>query len=942
MSDVKVETQVAGTWTDITSYVRYSGRVVLDQGRTTRTSLAQPSSMTFTVDNSDFRFSPGNPMSPWGPRGWGVGSRVRTSVLAPHRHLRVDVGTNGCLTTPDSAALSITGDIDLRVDVTSDQYKTLDLVGKYLRTGNQRSYSLLVDLAQLVMRWSTDGTAFTTVYSTARLPISAGRQAMRATLDVDNGSGGYTVTFYLADTMSGTWVQFGDPVVTTAGTTSIYNSTASAYVGPLVNGSVNYTAWARARFHAAQIRSVIGGTLVADVDLDDAAHGASSFSDGTNTWTVVSPASIIGRSYRGHGQVIEVLPGQSSDGSDRYATVTAKGTLERLNSGQALGSVYYRAATSGSTSLPHLIGYWPFEDTGTALLKLQSGIGGPPVVVGEGGSAQFGVTSTFACSSGMVKPGNSRIRGGLSKGSGGLYPDQQVRFLMDLDTASLNANARLFALYMTNYSVSSAPAQWELRYGTAAGELRFVGIDEGGTTIIDTGLSVFTGSDGPCQVTIQLSGTVAGSTWTIAITRPGVSSGSYLQGTTAALVRLGRPIGFMLNPSGSAAGMGSSLFGHLTHQDAISTNLFDNYSLLSAYEGETVNDRMLRLPPEEGEVVRALGGPYSTSLGYYTGNGTTDEMGAQTPVSLLQSLRLSESTDQGVLMDDFEDVGLLYLSRGALESQRSVASLSYTGGDLRVARPITDVSLVENVVQVSDASDISVTSRVDVGPLSTLAAPDGVGVRAASYSTNLRTTIADDQAPRLADWISRVGTDPAQGWESLGVVLDQRATSPSELLDIAPGRALTVADPPTWLGYDDTDVIVIGMHEEIDQFTHDITWRTTPAEPYRVGFWGSTGSQESRWSPSDASVTAEALDTTETGVDVLVTAGWHWGHDDGDYDVVVEGERMTVTAVGSVNTSTWVQTLTVTRSVNGVVASHVTGVAIELAAPVHWEFKEIS
>jgi hypothetical protein len=59
-----------------------------------------------------------------------------------------------------------------------------------------------------------------------------------------------------------------------------------------------------------------------------------------------------------------------------------------------------------------------------------------------------------------------------------------------------------------------------------------------------------------------------------------------------------------------------------------------------------------------------------------------------------------------------------------------------------------------------------------------------------------------------------------------------------------------------------------------------------------------------------------------------------WGHDDGDYRIIIGGEEMTVTAVTA--PSAGQQTFTVVRAVNGVVKSHLTGAAVNLAAPTRY------
>ena len=60
----------------------------------------------------------------------------------------------------------------------------------------------------------------TVSYTSTRAVPNASRQAVRVTVDVDNGSSGSTATFYTADSISGEWTQLGEPA-TESGTTSI-------------------------------------------------------------------------------------------------------------------------------------------------------------------------------------------------------------------------------------------------------------------------------------------------------------------------------------------------------------------------------------------------------------------------------------------------------------------------------------------------------------------------------------------------------------------------------------------------------------------------------------------------------------------------------------------------------------------------------------------------
>jgi hypothetical protein len=196
--------------------------------------------------------------------------------------------------TPDTAALDITGDIDLQADIMSDTWPvpvTATLIAKWTETGNQRSYRLeLLTTGQLRITWSTNGTNSNSLTSTVPVPAVIGQRiAVRATLDVDNGASGRTARFYTASRITGLWTQLGS-TVTTSGTTSIFAGTAIMTVGAYNAGAAgNFTG----RIFAARAYNGIAGTLVANPLFYSQSPGTTSFADSTGkTWTVQAGASI--------------------------------------------------------------------------------------------------------------------------------------------------------------------------------------------------------------------------------------------------------------------------------------------------------------------------------------------------------------------------------------------------------------------------------------------------------------------------------------------------------------------------------------------------------------------------------------------------------------------------------------------------------------------------
>lgn len=215
----------------------------------------------------------------------------RLTFGAPPSGLKLSGNTNTYATTPDNAALDITGDIDIRADLSLQSWTpaaVASLVAKVTTTAapiDNRSYWLRLETnGTLSLFWSTAGTAFLSASSTVPVPVTTGRLAVRATLDVDNGAAGKTVTFYTAPTINDTFVQLGS-AVTTGGTTSIFSGGAPVEVGTVNGGTGN---GAPSTFYAVEIRNLIGGTQVANPIFSAQPAGTTTFTDAAGrVWTML-------------------------------------------------------------------------------------------------------------------------------------------------------------------------------------------------------------------------------------------------------------------------------------------------------------------------------------------------------------------------------------------------------------------------------------------------------------------------------------------------------------------------------------------------------------------------------------------------------------------------------------------------------------------------------
>lgn len=165
--------------------------------------------------------------------------------------------------TPDSAASSVTGDIDVRAKIAANNWNTgleQSIIAKYT-TGSGRSYRLYIDSSgNMGFLASPDGTfsANFTAISTAKPPgVSNGSiKWVRATYVVATT----TISFYTSDD-GVAWTPLGIPVVKTL-ITGIFDSTSPVEVGSFNTGTLTLAG----NIHYAEVRKGIDGPIVTKFD----------------------------------------------------------------------------------------------------------------------------------------------------------------------------------------------------------------------------------------------------------------------------------------------------------------------------------------------------------------------------------------------------------------------------------------------------------------------------------------------------------------------------------------------------------------------------------------------------------------------------------------------------------------------------------------------------
>lgn len=329
----------------------------------------------------------------------------------------------------------------------------------------------------------------------------------------------------------------------------------------------------------------------------------------------------------------------------------------------------------------------------------------------------------------------------------------------------------------------------------------------------------------------------------------------------------------------------------------------------TGYLGETAADRFSRLCTLKGIAYTIVGN-----------SDLSTPMGPQQVGTLAEQFAEIVSTEDGLLFDREDAIGLVFMLRNARYAQ--VPALTLTPTDLPVLPvEVADDLGVHNVVTVSQRDGGDVTAVDDTGPLGTQPPPDGVGEARQTVDVNLATP--DTGLPGVANWWLRRGTINLPRFPQVTVDLNAKPGLIPAVETVDVGSVITI------VGFreDPIRLYVLGWTETIGTHTRTITFTCAPDQPYDIAIQGNG----SRRQDSYTSTLNASYNTTATTMVVTFTVlSDQWSQDNEPFDWIVAGERITVTSMGAVTGSgPWTQTATVTRSVNGVVKSH------SAAEPVH-------
>jgi hypothetical protein len=898
--DVHTELQIGGSWTDISVAPYLRNKITITGGRQDEGSHVDPSSCAVTINNRAGTYSPRNPTSAlYGKIGRNTPLRLSVAAGSPFLGATDETAPGVRVSTPSAAPVQITGDLDARWDIEPadlDAINAVELGGKWGSSG-QRSWHAYLFAGSIRFGWTVDGTTEELASAPLQSAVHPRRFCVRLTVDVDNGASGRDVTFYTAPTMAGPWTQVGG-TQTVAGTSPTFSSTAALELGDTSGDNFLNSA---CRIYAFELRSGIGGTLVANPDFTTLTPGVLTFTDGAGrVWTANSTSAITNRRPRHVGETSDWPQRWDVDGKDVYVPLQSAGISRRLGQGATpLDSALRRTLVAADP-----LAYWPLED-GSASTQAASGLlGGQPMRLTSGTVKFAAINGPDGSLSLPDITGGAVLAAPVPGGTAASWTIECVVLFPDGFTSGSTT--------VLGWTCPGTAQVWEL--GATPGP-------DGGLFVRwsnPTAASTYDDSFGGHVVT---DGRWHHIRVTVIQTGADIDFNLYFDGvnifeTTSPTVALG-PIQFVtINPTMATDAHLPSV-GHLAVWSPMTNTL--TYDAVSGFSGEPADGRLVRLTGEEGVPLVTPYGPAGDT-----------PLGPQRSDTLLNLVQEAMDADVGILYEPRHTIALAARGRQSLYNQPATLTLNYQAdGEVPPPlQPVEDDQATRNDVTRERLNGSSARATLDTGPLSTQAPPAGVGRYADSQTVNVED---DAQLSDIAGWWLHLGTWDEARYPQVTVDLAAAPWLIDQVTAVEVGDRITITHLPPWVAPGDVDLLVQGYTEVIGLYDWTITFNCTPAGPWRVAVLDDPVLGRA---DTDGSRLAAGITATATSFQVQVTDGPLWTTDPADFplDIAVGGEVMTVGAISGTSSP---QTFSsVTRSVNGVVKAQSAGADVRLAHPM--------
>ncbi|WP_062215721.1 hypothetical protein [Streptomyces sp. NBRC 109706] len=814
----------AWEWTDVTADLDRTQPLTITRGRPDESGQTQPARVSPRLVNNHSHYTPGHPASPHYPHvRQGVPARI--SVQAGGSHLRVPNADGAGARAAGSAALDVSGDLDVRVEMALDRapaqwgsdppatytawaHGPQQIIGRYNLAGARMWRVLISESGAVRLGWSPDGTALIEALSTEAIPYPSGsRFALRAVLDVDNGASGWTAQFYVAPALStGVWRALGHEVSGT-GTTSINTAgTAALELGNLA--TLGFLPGA-GRYYRAELRDGIDGPPLAGPDFTASPPGASTVTDPQgNTWAVVGSAEVTDWRIRMTGEVADWAPtwpwGDLSNPArpgdrpgEARCDITIAGPLRRLGQGQkALASTLRRRIPSYGP-----VAYWPMEEDRAATWAYSPIDGVAPMMTS---GLQFAAVDTLDGSSPLpAVTDGATLSGIVPAPSDPSATGWHTEFVASIPRPPETERT------VMRYRSSGTVAEWWLRLGPTSA--RVIGYNLDGGTVVSQGATIGPDLHDGRWNRWQFRASQSGGTvsWVMVWWHVGTGGGQ-MSGTYPGSA--GRITSVLSAPEWHAELAGMAL-GHIA---VFAPQRLTAYQAADdGFAGETALARMRRLAEEEQLPMSVLGVASESPA-----------MGPQRPAALLTLLQECADVDGGVLAERREVPGIAYRPRQVLYNQTPGVQLSARSNEIdNPFTPVLDDQRLRNDITASRT-----------GGSSARAVDDQSVAEVGLYDEAVTVNVAEDgQLADIAAWRLHRGTWPGMRYPAVTSALDVAPSVIDPWMDRLEGDRIQVTDLPPQHPDETVDLMVEGLTETLTPTRWSIEAAASPGGPWRVG-----------------------------------------------------------------------------------------------------------
>lgn len=609
------------------------------------------------------------------------------------------------------------------------------------------------------------------------------------------------------------------------------------------------------------------------------------------------------------GFVASIEPGWDMSGNLPTAAITAAGLLRRLQAGKTpFRSPLYRAITRAAP-----VAAWMLDDPEGAAVAASAVVGGGPPLV-PAGDVTFGT--------------DSRLTGGGTTPT--LATDGQLSATLPAYTVTTSQAIRMWFKAPTT---GGAGAQLDILHATGLGtvdtytvSITDAGIPPAGVIVNVTKAGVIalagdTAGGGnptnPFDATwheLFLLFTQAGSDIMVDTYLDGVLSDTEtLTGATLGQITSITPLNESFTPLFNPAYWPGPL---AVYAD---TDAEPDYGAGDGYTGETATERLIRLCGEEGVPVTVIG-------------DSTAAMGPQGVDTLVNLLRECEEACDGLLYDGV-GFGLGLVTGPSRYNAEAALALDIGEGHLaQPLAPVEDDQKITNDVTFTRKNGSSARFIQPDGMPRAVGGPGGIG----TYDRSAQANLADDSGNLdRAAWEVHKGTVDEDRYATVALDLAAVPSLAPDWLAASAGKVgfrFTITGTPPEGPTGDVDLFAEGWSSYLDQFRWTASLNCAPASPWRVFAIEDDALGRLGFDGQNLASGVDADDTTwsvaSPNLPLLTTSANF--PDDFPYYAEVDGEVVQITATTG---SSSPQTVTVVRSVNGVVKAHTTGAVLDLYQP---------